>query len=174
MNEEKEFDIHIWDAAATDGDYAEAGLMRLLTIAEEKYHYIPAAAIEFLSKKLQIPEVQIRSIIRNNDRFHETPAPDYVIRICKGAVCGLADPGSLLSVCLKELDIEPETGREQYFSADGRFQIELTGCIGACHRAPVMTVNDEIIPNLTADKVIQLLNQMKTFPLITGVFHQFC
>ena len=50
MNEEKEFDIHIWDAAAPDGDYAEAGLMKLLTIAEEKYHYIPAAAIELLSK----------------------------------------------------------------------------------------------------------------------------
>ena len=169
MNEEKEFDIHIWDEAAADGDYAGTGLIKLLAIAEEKYHYIPAEAIEFLSGKLQVPAGQIRSVIRNNDRFHETPASDYVIRICKGAVCGLADPDSLLLEFLRELSIEPEKGKEQYRSADGRFQIELTGCVGACHRAPVMTINDEIVPNTNSKTAKELLNRMKTFPQQTAL-----
>ena len=168
MNEEKEFDIHIWDEAAADGDYAGTGLIKLLAIAEEKYHYIPAEAIEFLSGKLQIPAGQIRSVIRNNDRFHETPAPDYVIRICKGAVCGLLDPDSLLLECLRELNIEPEKGKEQYRSADGRFQIELTGCVGACHRAPVMTINDEIVPNITSETVKECLKHLKAFQIQTS------
>ena len=51
MNEEKEFDIHIWDAAAPDGDYAEAGLMKLLTIAEEKHHYPGGTDPEYYKKQ---------------------------------------------------------------------------------------------------------------------------
>jgi NADH:ubiquinone oxidoreductase subunit E len=44
-------------------------------------------------------------------------------------------------------------------TADGRFSLEATRCIGACGLAPVMTVNENVYGQLTLDKAEKIIKQ---------------
>jgi NADH:ubiquinone oxidoreductase subunit E len=56
----------------------------------------------------------------------------------------------------KEIGIKPgET------SADGRFSMELTNCIGACDQAPAMLVNDDVHGFLTPEKIKHILRSYR-------------
>jgi NADP-reducing hydrogenase subunit HndA len=42
-------------------------------------------------------------------------------------------------------------------TADGKFSLEATRCIGACGLAPIVTVNDEVFGRLLPDDVDKIL-----------------
>ena len=44
-------------------------------------------------------------------------------------------------------------------TADGKFSLEATRCIGCCGLAPVMTINDDVYGKLTADQVADILKK---------------
>jgi NADH:ubiquinone oxidoreductase subunit E len=46
-------------------------------------------------------------------------------------------------------------------SADGKYSIEATRCIGACGLAPVLTINNEVYGKLTAADVPTILAKYK-------------
>ena len=46
-------------------------------------------------------------------------------------------------------------------TADGRFSLELTNCIGACDLAPAMLVNEDVHGNLTPKKIAGVLAAYK-------------
>jgi len=76
----------------------------------------------------------------------------HVIRICKSVPCHLQDAEMLIECIQKEIGIGPgET------TADGRFTLELTNCIGACDQAPAMLVDDEVYGDLTSEKIGEIL-----------------
>ncbi|MBQ7175756.1 MAG: NAD(P)H-dependent oxidoreductase subunit E [Lachnospiraceae bacterium] len=89
--------------------------------------------------------------------------PSYIISICSGSICGRTDNDALLKACLEELSIPVrEDGKscDSYTSADGRFRVELTGCIGACHRYPVLMVNDELYTQMSEERIRKLLHKI--------------
>ena len=46
-------------------------------------------------------------------------------------------------------------------SADGKYSIEATRCIGACGLAPVMTINDDVYGRLTVEDIDGILEKYK-------------
>ena len=44
-------------------------------------------------------------------------------------------------------------------TTDGKFALEVVGCIGACDQAPAMLVNDHLFGNLTREKIRDILAQ---------------
>jgi NADH:ubiquinone oxidoreductase subunit E len=42
-------------------------------------------------------------------------------------------------------------------TADGKFSLELTNCIGACDKAPAMLINHDVHGNLTPNKISEAL-----------------
>ena len=44
-------------------------------------------------------------------------------------------------------------------TADGKFSLDATRCIGACGLAPVITIGDDVHGRLTADQVEDILKQ---------------
>lgn len=84
------------------------------------------------------------------------PSGKYVIRICRSLPCHLKEGETVRKRLIEILGIEPgET------TADGRFTLELTNCIGACDVAPAMLVNDELRGNLSVDNLPAILDQYR-------------
>ena len=55
-------------------------------------------------------------------------------------------------MCSSDLGVAPgET------SADGKFSLDATRCLGACGLAPVITVNEDVYGRLTPDDVKDIL-----------------
>jgi NADH:ubiquinone oxidoreductase subunit E len=76
------------------------------------------------------------------------------IRICRCVPCEMKNAQTISETLQGELGIKPgET------TADGKFGLEVVGCIGACDQAPAMLVNDDLFGDLTDDKIRNILKQ---------------
>jgi NADH:ubiquinone oxidoreductase subunit E len=78
----------------------------------------------------------------------------FVIRICKTISCAMKDKNDVLSTIEETLKIKlGET------TADRKFSLLETNCIGWCHKAPAMLINDTPYTELTSEKVTEILRE---------------
>ena len=72
--------------------------------------------------------------------FFNTKKPaKYTIKICKSISCSLQQKEEILSAITNKLKISVgET------TPDNKFQLTQVNCLGWCHKAPAMLINDEI------------------------------
>lgn len=82
------------------------------------------------------------------------PRGKYIIRICKTISCSMKGENQILSAIEETLKIKlGET------SADRKFSLLETNCIGWCHKAPAMLINDTPYTDLTVVKVTEIIQQ---------------
>ena len=74
------------------------------------------------------------------------------IRICRCVPCALKDGQSVIKTLEEALGIGPGE-----ITSDGKFSLELVGCIGACDQAPAMLINDELFGNLNPERMVEIL-----------------
>ena len=101
---------------------------------------------------LEIPEAKVYGVATFYSQFNLKPKGKYTIGICLGTACYVKGSGAILDKFKEKLGINPgET------TADHKFTLDATRCIGCCGLAPVLTVNDEVYGNLTVDDVDRIL-----------------
>jgi UDP-N-acetylmuramoylalanine-D-glutamate ligase len=81
----------------------------------------------------------------------------YVIRVCDGTACHVRKSSLILQELYKELGLS----KEKHTTDDMMFTLETVSCLGACGLAPVLTVNDEVHPAMTTQKVKELLAELR-------------
>jgi len=78
----------------------------------------------------------------------------YIIRICKTISCAMKGKNDILSTIEEMLKIKPgET------TADRKFSLLETNCIGWCHKAPAILINDTPYTELTPSKITEILRE---------------
>lgn len=78
----------------------------------------------------------------------------YVIRICKTISCAMKGKNDILATIEEILKIKlGET------SSDRKFSLLEANCIGWCHKAPAMLINDTPYTELTPSKVTEILRE---------------
>ena len=80
----------------------------------------------------------------------------YCVSICLGTACFVKGSEKLLDKAKEMLGIS-----EGQTTADGKFSIDATRCIGACGLAPVFTVNDEVYGKATPEMMEKVINEYK-------------
>ncbi len=71
-----------------------------------------------------------------------------MVGVCLGTACYVKGSQAILDKIKAELGIEPDQT-----TADGKFSLVATRCIGACGLAPVMTVDDEVYGKVTLKQI---------------------
>lgn len=78
----------------------------------------------------------------------------YIIRICKTISCAMKGKTDILHAIEDTLKIKVgET------TSDRKFTLLETNCIGWCHKAPAMLINDTPYTELTPEKVTEILQE---------------
>ena len=78
----------------------------------------------------------------------------YIIRVCKTISCAMKGKIEVLQTIQDILKIKAgET------SSDHKFTLLETNCIGWCHKAPAMLINDTPYTELTPEKVTEILQE---------------
>lgn len=131
-------------------------LIPILNDIQEKYGYIPKTAQMEVSKYLGIPMAEIFGVITFYSRFTLEPKGKYNISVCLGTACFVKGSQSILDRLKERLNLE-----EGKTSADGKFSIDTTRCVGACGIAPVFTVNGEVYGHATVKKLDEVLNELE-------------
>lgn len=116
--------------------------------------YISTKALEQISERMRIPQSQVYSVASFYRLIYTKPTGRHVIKFCESAPCHVAGGREIWNAVQKELNIKPgET------SADGKWTLTTTSCLGVCAVGPVMLVDEDIYGNLTLDQLPVILGK---------------
>jgi NADH-quinone oxidoreductase subunit E len=145
------------DAIVEKSGYKQEAIISVLQEIQEVYHYLPREVFPILSEKMNMSEARIYSIATFYENFSLEPKGKYVIKICDGTACHVRKSIPILEKLRSELGLSAD----KKTTDDLNFTVETVSCLGACGLAPVLTVNDVVHPEMTPEKVVALLNQLK-------------
>jgi len=132
----------------------EGAAIPVLHEAQSIYGYLPLEVQVMIAEGLDVPLAEIYGIVTFYTQFSLYPKGKYQIGVCLGTACYVKGSGDILERIKKQLGIE--VGE---CSADGKFSIDATRCIGACGLAPVITVNDDVYGRLAVEDVDDILKK---------------
>jgi NADH-quinone oxidoreductase subunit E len=134
----------------------QAMLLAALYIAQEQQGYLTREAIEKVAHRLNLPASEVYSTASFYTLFRTEPVGRFVIQVCDGLSCYLADgAGRVAGYISAKLGIRPgET------TPDGRFTLETVQCLASCGTAPAMRVNDQLYENLTPAGIDAILERL--------------
>ena len=147
----KEDMVQILEKYTTDRD----NLIQILNETQEKFGYIPKTSQLEISKYLNIPMAEVYGVITFYSRFTLEPKGKYAISVCLGTACFVKGSEQILNRLKDRLKID--VGQT---TADGKFSIDATRCVGACGLAPVFTVNNEVHGKATVKKLDEVLDEL--------------
>ena len=78
------------------------------------------------------------------------------ISVCLGTACFVKGSQAIFDRLKERLKLE-----DGQTSADGKFSIDTTRCVGACGIAPVFTVNNEVYGHATVKKLDEVLDKLE-------------
>ena len=122
----------------------EGAAIPVLHEAQDIYGYLPIEVQKIISEGLNIPLAEIYGIVTFYTQFSLYPKGEYEVSVCLGTACYVKGSGTIIEKIKERLGID--VGE---CTADGKFSLNATRCIGACGLAPVMTVNDAVYGRLT-------------------------
>lgn len=135
-----------------DGD--KSWLVMVLQDIQDQYHYLPAAALEYIAEKLTLSLSHVYNVATFYSSFSLTERGRHLIRVCDGTACHLRGSTNVREHIVRRLGID-----EGQTTEDNRFSLEVVACLGACALAPVMTVDTEYHGSMTPEKISQTLNE---------------
>lgn len=129
-------------------DRQESSLITILHMVQDTYGYIPQEAQYVIAKELRIPTSQVYGVVSFYSYFTEHPKGKYQISVCLGTACYVKGAQDVLEAFENELDIKFGQTTD-----DLLFSISQTRCLGDCAAAPVIMVNEELLPKVDATEV---------------------
>jgi len=124
-------------------------VLPLLWMAQEQEGYIPLEAMEEIADISKLPPMHIYKTATFYEMFHLQKTSKYNIKVCKTlscALCGKDEIASYIKEKIKDNDL---------------FTYSEVECLGSCHSAPVMQINDTLYENLTTQKIDKIIEDLK-------------
>lgn len=134
----------------------EGNIITILHDLEENFGYIPEEAMDWLSKKLDIPASKLYGVATFYAMYRFQPGGKHLIKLCRSVSCMLMGANSLIDFLKDKYGLE-----EGSTSPDGRFSLMMTECIGGCDTAPAMLIDDDFYGNITLEKIEDILKRYK-------------
>ena len=135
----------------------EKSLIAVLQAIQEKYSYLPREVFPYLSKKMNLSEASIYGVATFYENFSLEAKGKYVIKVCDGTACHVRKSIPILEKLRSELGLSDQ----KKTTDDQLFTVETVSCLGACGLAPALTVNGEVHPAMTPDKVVELIGDLR-------------
>ncbi|MCQ4104334.1 NADH-quinone oxidoreductase subunit NuoE [Erwinia persicina] len=133
---------------------ARAASIEALKIVQKHRGWVPDGAIHAIAEVLGIPASDIEGVATFYSQIFRTPVGRHVIRYCDSVVCHITGFQGIQSALESNLNIKP--GQT---TADGRFTLLPTCCLGNCDKGPVMMVDEDTHVHLTPEGIANLLEQ---------------
>lgn len=127
-------------------------LLPIMQGVVQKENYLSEYSMAEIARELDIPAAEVYGTATFYSFLETQPAGKFIIRVCKTISCSMKGKGQILFAIQDMLKIKVgET------TPDRRFTLLETNCLGWCHKAPAMLVNNEVYTDLTPEKVREIL-----------------
>lgn len=143
--------------AVIDAHKAVSGsIITVLRECQNVVGYLPVELLDYIGHGLNLPPSEVYGVASFYSLFSMVPKGRHTIRLCLGTACYVKGIKEVMTRVENQYKV-PEGGT----SEDRRFSLEAVRCLGACGLAPVMVVGDDTYGDVSADKVIDLLEPYK-------------
>jgi NADH:ubiquinone oxidoreductase subunit E len=127
-------------------------LIPVLSEVNQALGYLPAEAMAEVSSALHVPKSRLFSVASFYHMLSTKPRGRHVIQFCESAPCHVVGGRDVWQTLQDELRLAPgET------SADGKWTLVTTSCLGICGVGPVIMVDEDIYGNVGPDRVADIL-----------------
>ncbi len=123
-------------------------LMAVMQEAQGIYGYLPMEVQEKIADGMNVPLEKVYGVATFYAQFSLSPKGEYHVAVCLGTACYVKGSGEIYEKFQEVLGI----GGDEC-TADRKFSLTASRCIGACGLAPVLTVNEDVYGRLTKDDV---------------------
>lgn len=128
------------------------GIIEAYHAVQREYNYLPEEAVEFAARVFGISAAQAFGVATFYSYLSVAKRGQYIIRMCESAPCHIAGADILIKSFEDALGIKVgET------TADGKFTLELTECVGQCQGTPVITINSIPYVDMNPEQVPAVL-----------------
>ncbi len=119
---------------------------------QDRFGFLSDELLEDTAALLRMTPLELNEIATFYEFIYRQPVGKYVIHVCDGVVCWIQEHQTVLDYLREKLGIGfGET------SADRRFTLLPTCCLGYCDRAPAMMINRKVYGTLTRERIDQIL-----------------
>ena len=129
----------------------EEELIPVLQETQEQFRYLPAEAMQEISRFLRLPESTVYGVTTFYAQFKLVPSGRRIVRVCRGTACHVRGGARILREVERRLGIKPGETTE-----DLEYTLETIACIGACALAPTITIEKETHGQMTTKKVAEV------------------
>ncbi len=129
-------------------------LMPIMQKAQDLFGYLSLDTQQLIADELDIPVTEVYGVATFYAQFSLEPKGDNVVSICTGTACYVKGAKALVEEAEKLLGVK--CGQT---TADGKFTLKDTRCLGCCGLAPVMVVNEDVYGRATAKDVKKILEK---------------
>lgn len=144
------------DKVLDDYGRDSGNLIRILQKTQDIYGYLPSDIIYYVAAATGITPSRVMGVATFYTQFRLEPVGKYLIMLCKGTACHVNGADRIESAITSELGI-----RNGETTKDGLFSLKTVACLGCCSLSPVMMINDKTYGNLTPEKAIGILDDLK-------------
>jgi NADH-quinone oxidoreductase subunit E len=127
-------------------------LIPILTDVNRKVGFLPAEALNEISRLMHVPKSQIFSVATFYRMLSTEKLGRHVIQFCESAPCHVVGGREVWEALQDSLDLEP--GQT---SPDGKWTLVTVSCLGVCGVGPVIVVDDDMYGNVTPAQVSEIL-----------------
>jgi len=111
-------------------------LIPILQKVQGRLGYLPREAMLEIANYLDVPKMDVYSVVTFYNQFRLNPPGRHSIRVCLGTACHMKGGYITLDAWKRRLGIGPgET------TADREFDLDTVACVGCCTMAPVTVVD---------------------------------
>jgi NADH:ubiquinone oxidoreductase subunit E len=116
--------------------------------------YLSEYSMVEIAREMDIPAAEVFGTATFYSFLETKPVGKYIIRVCKTITCAMKGKNQLLFAIQDMLKINVgET------TPDKRFTLLETNCLGWCHKAPAILINDEVYTEVTPEKIREILSE---------------
>jgi NADH-quinone oxidoreductase subunit E len=131
---------------------ARESLMPILQEIVQKHNYLTDEAMVEVARELDISAAEVYGTASFYTFLDTQVKGKYVIRVCKTITCSMKGKSDIIQTLEDMLKIKVgET------TADNQFSLIETNCIGWCHKAPAILINELPFTELTPEKVSEII-----------------
>ena len=121
----------------------EGALMPIMQRAQDIYGYLPLEVQRYIALGLDIPVYEVYGVATFYSQFLLNPKGEHPVSVCLGTACYVKGSGKLMERLETLLGV-----KNGEITADCRFSLDATRCIGACGLAPVLTIGEDVYGRL--------------------------
>ena len=121
----------------------EGALMPIMQRAQDIYGYLPLEVQRYIALGLDIPVSEVYGVATFYSQFLLNPKGEHPVSVCLGTACYVKGSGKLMERLETLLGV-----KNGEITADCRFSLDATRCIGACGLAPVLTIGEDVYGRL--------------------------